>query len=149
MEPAKRALKDRDDQLYLIAKMLGLSRYDSVRPCPRCDGKERYVSNRGCLICQMARASGLPAKKRRQHMAIEREEARSAGQRYYYPIHRCSRGHKSRWRVRDNVCMMCERKAASAELHWRLRRAEDEAARRERLEHGQMTDEQILRMADA
>jgi hypothetical protein len=148
MNPAKRALKDRDDQLFYIATVLGLKRYDSARPCDRCNGKERYVSNRGCVICSVARNSGKAAKQRRHAMALTREEARTAGQRYYFPIHRCRHGHKSRWSVRFNECMMCVRKEASRDLHRRLSAAEQHAADLERLPSTAMTEEQILRLAE-
>lgn len=148
MNPAKRAVKARDDELYRIAQLLGLKKYDSIRSCDRCGGKERYISNRGCVLCQIGRSSGMTMKKQRRQLAIVRQEAIDNGQPYFFPIHRCGRGHLSRWRTRDNVCMMCVRKAKSQQLHWKMRWAEDLADRQKRLDADSLTEEQILRLAE-
>ncbi len=148
MNPAKRALKDADDKLFRIATVLGLKRYDSARACSRCSGMERYVSNRGCVVCSIARNVGLPARQRRHAMSITRDAAKAAGQRYYFPIHRCKHGHKARWRVSTNECMMCVKGSASRELHRIMASAEQYAADLERLPSTAMTEEQILRLAE-
>jgi hypothetical protein len=140
----KSQLIERENELWTIAQMLGSVKYDSVRPCVRCGCKQRYVSNKGCVVCQLVRATGKAAKQRRIHMALTRLEAQSTGQRYYYPIHRCRHGHRSRWRVRDDVCMMCTRKEASQELHRREAAAEKVAEDLQHRPKGTMTDAEIM-----
>lgn len=147
MNEAKKALKERDTELWRIAAVLGIAKYDSIRPCPRCMSKQRYVSNQGCVVCQITRSSGKMAKKRRLHMAITRQEAIKEGQRYFYPMHRCKHGHLARWRTKDDVCMMCVKRAASRDLHQRSASAEKVAADLQRLPANALTDEQIARMA--
>ncbi len=144
-----KAVRDRDQELWTIASALGLKRYDSVRACVRCGSQERYVVNQGCVACANHRGRVLEAKRRKIGHALTRQEALDAKLPYFFPIHRCKHGHLSRWSTRRDQCMMCIKGGKSSTLHERMAAAEKLRDDLERLAAQSMTDDQILRLADA
>lgn len=40
---------------WIKAKTSNHPRYESTRPCPKCEGTERYTANQGCVECARVR----------------------------------------------------------------------------------------------
>lgn len=110
------------DQLWLSAKLAGLVKYVSDRPCRNCRAVERYVSSKGCVRCavegrrqrderkRLSRPSrsreAIRSRMRAEEMA-ERQAAQDAGRKTYTTMRPCKHGHVGARYAQTGACLEC------------------------------------------
>lgn len=106
----------------------GLTTYFLGKPCIHGHMAERYVSSKGCLVCQedtnirralkcsdiKDQAEAIQERRRnRREKRLARNAAAAAGMQVFWKGHPCRHGHVSGWMVSTNHCRECARKAST------------------------------------